>query len=65
MTERLRLESGHEVEKLEEKDLEKRFFLYNDGVVKLHPGEWIYMAPFIRYANLIFNFEVSSTLNSL
>ncbi|XP_063587053.1 sulfotransferase 1C4-like [Penaeus indicus] len=57
----MKLASGHEVTPLEGEELarqERDWTGYTEGMVRLHPGSWVFPAPFTDYANKIYNFEV-------
>lgn len=58
----MKLSSGHEVVPLEGEELarqERDFTGYTEGIVRLHPGNWIFPTPFTDYADRIYNFKVS------
>nr|XP_045603420.1 sulfotransferase 1A1-like [Procambarus clarkii] len=54
------LASGHEVEAMSEEWLarmEQEQTLYNQGMVRLRPGGWLYPTVFTKYADAIYNYK--------
>ena len=59
---KMKLVSGHEVEKLEGEELSEQrrnFSAYDYGLTRLHPGRWFMPESFIPHSADIYNFKVS------
>lgn len=60
----MKLKSGHESVHLEGPELQKQvrdFPGYQKGLVRLHPGRWLYPANFERFASGLYTFEYKSS----
>lgn len=58
----MKLASGHEVETLDGEELkvqERDFNGYTKGLIRLHPGRWLFTTPFLELADKIYNFKVN------
>ncbi|XP_076060465.1 sulfotransferase 1C4-like [Oratosquilla oratoria] len=58
--ERRTLMSGHTVEFLKEEELDRHtrhFKAYNEGLVRLHPGRWLFKTPFLDVADAYYTFK--------
>lgn len=56
----MKLDSGHEVETVEGEELasfQRDFTGYTIGMIRVHPGGWLFPSDFTRFADKIYNFK--------
>ncbi|XP_064087106.1 sulfotransferase 1A3-like [Macrobrachium nipponense] len=60
----MKLKSGHESVHLQGPEMQKQvkdFPGYENGLVRLHPGRWLYPTNFEKFANGLYNFKFKSS----